>query len=646
MEYLKQITALFEFRLLLLIILWKITVIVFYKAYKNRSNKYLIAASIIFVVSVGNSVSIFKSFQTIPRILLSSPGNNLAIPAESPDIRIIFSMPVVYDKLIIHTNPPLEKTVKKNGYFWNLLPFGTSLTIVPRSTLPPGERLMIYLVDIKGIFTKGNGGEKLLEMQTDDPVVESITPPNNTENVAPSQEFIVRISSRINDIKEWTMQSDPTNSFSFEQVDDKTLRIKPDEPFRQGTSYNLILSQSPIIFSRSDKKIISQLDAKIKAEIKMSVVKPVYISSFVPDSNSANPQDPIVITFDEPMDSETFSDKIRIDPNVSFKSTWNDEKNKHTITSGELKKDTKYTVTIYKGIKTEKRGILESDAVYSFKTAGPLTLLESVPKDGNTNTTVDSVIKLTFDQKVPDSIKDQISINPEIEGNYSVKDNVVEFKPKSNLRYEAQYAVRISDGAPSVYGLPAAAEKTISFSTQLDQVLLQVPYFRQQTLFTCNIASARMLLAYRGVSVTEQDLISKIGYQARRGSGNPHKGYVDNFGTFWEAISKSVSAYRGNRILPSGKLNEILQEVKKGNPVMTWGQNGWSNPYDISWTASDGTFIKAVNGMHSVVVTGYTGSIENPQQIFVNDPWRGQYSMSKSLFLKRWSYYKMAMVVE
>jgi uncharacterized protein YvpB len=99
-------------------------------------------------------------------------------------------------------------------------------------------------------------------------------------------------------------------------------------------------------------------------------------------------------------------------------------------------------------------------------------------------------------------------------------------------------------------------------------------------------------------------------------------------------------------MITSGKLSDIIAELKKGNPVMTWGQNGWSTPRDISWTSSDGTFIHAINGMHSTVVRGFSGPDNNPTQIYLNDPWRGQYAIATSEFKRRWNYFLMAMVVD
>ena len=79
---------------------------------------------------------------------------------------------------------------------------------------------------------------------------------------------------------------------------------------------------------------------------------------------------------------------------------------------------------------------------------------------------------------------------------------------------------------------------------------------------------------------------------------------------------------------------------------MIWGQNGWSDPHEISWTSTTGEFIRAINGMHSSVVTGFKGTPDNPTEIYLNDPWRGQYTIATSEFLRRWGYFSVALSLD
>ncbi len=592
---------------------------------------------------LGNGI--IKSLRGVPKILFSSPGNNSTILSHAPDLTVTFSAPVVYSSLAVNTNPPIEFSIQRKGYFWNLLPFGTSLTVTPKTTLPQGERFMVYFANIEGPLTKGYGGEQLLEMNVDDMAAVRVLPPDNSENVSTGQEILVKFSSPIRYPNEWKAESDPKHPLTLEKLDNRTFRIKPTEPFRQGSSYRIILTHAQIIKNRSDESPVQTLDQRIIAEVRISTVRGAFISSFSPNGNGINPKDPIVIVFDQPMDEESVNDSVRVTPDVSVRKKWDNKTNTLTLEHSGLTNDTEYKVTLIKGLKTERGGTLTSDTEYTFRTAGALKLTDSNPAGGDKNAQTNA-IRLTFDQNVPQNITEYIDISPDIEGNFKVAGNVVEFTPKDGLKRQTAYTVKIAKDAPSEYGLPYPADEIISFTTSEDQVQLTVPFYKQQTLFTCNIAAARMLLAFRGISVSERDLIDKIGLGGKRGSGNPHKGYVDDFGTFWEAVLRGVTAYRSAHLIENGSLTDLLTEVKKGNPVMTWGWNGWSDPHSISWTSTDGTYINAVNGMHSMVVRGFSGSVENPTKLYINDPWRGQYTIDKDTFMRRWNYYKIALVME
>lgn len=654
MEYVKEIGSLFEVRWTLLLAATALTVSSWfyaYQAWKSQAGRKQIISLFVLsgsslAVSLLGSVASFSSLLRAPLVLTSTPTNGAVVLSQSPDIDIVFTDPVSYDSLAVYTYPPMDVLVKKSGFLWNLLPFGTKLTLSPTATLPPGERLMVYLANMEGPLTKGYGGEQLFEFTVENPTVLSADPSDTSQNVPVNQVFTVNLTTPVYSKDEWSVRSTPSHPFALEQIGEATLRISPEEPLRQGVSYEITLDHTPVLTHRKDKSIVRQMATVEKLRTRFSTVKPAFIASFAPNGGEVNPRSNIVMVFDQPMNVETLLKFIKITPEISYKSQWIPRENTLVLSHDELKKDTQYSVTLVRGIATEKGGILESDTTFQFKTAGPLRLLTASPKDGDKRASTSSPVTLTFNQKVPDAIREYIQISPEIKGTFTVKDNEVEFLPNTNLVNETVYSVKIRAGAPAAYGLPSPSETSVTFMTLPNQTILAVPFFKQQSQFTCNIAAARMLLSYRGITVSEQDLIDKIGIGGKRGSGNPHVGYVDDFGTFWEAVLKGVTQYRGARLLTTGTLTELLTEIENGNPVMTWGQNGWSDPHDISWTSTDGTYIKAVNGMHSMVVRGYEGSKDNPTQLFISDPWRGEYTLDTKEFLKRWSYYNIAMAIE
>jgi uncharacterized protein YvpB len=220
------------------------------------------------------------------------------------------------------------------------------------------------------------------------------------------------------------------------------------------------------------------------------------------------------------------------------------------------------------------------------------------------------------------------------------------FYPDKLLSFGTEYQIRLKAGIKSVNGSDSASEYGFSFTTAPEEFSIKMPYYRQETAFTCNIAAARMLLAFRGINISENGLKTEIGTSGSRGNGNPHLGYTAEYGTYWEPVAKTVSKYRPYRLFENWTLSELLREIVKGNPVMIWGQNGWSDPHEISWTNPDGTRIYAINGMHSYVVRGFVGTQADPTEILVNDPWRGITSISTAEFIRRWNYFKTALVLD
>jgi uncharacterized protein YvpB len=525
-----------------------------------------------------------------------------------------------------------------------LLPWATKITISPKTTLPPGGHFIFYLSDINGpLFHKY--GEQMINVTTRSVDVASIEPQDGSV-VAANQMFTVRLTETISNVREWSVMVDPPAIFYVEIADNQTLNFRPSQPLRQGSKYQLTFVENPIISDRATGKEVNHLGATTKKVIGVTTANAVDVKSLMPQDGGVDPNADIAITFQESMNKASVEKNITVSPAFTFGTKWENNDTKITLVNKPLEKDTEYTISLAKGTQTAKGGLLEAEISYHFHTAGPLKLEKSTPNNDAVEAPQKTSVSLVFDQNITDQTGSSITITPSTPGKVSVSGNKYQFIPDNQLLTDTKYTVTIPAGTSGTYGLPSSQPQTVSFSTIPNLTLLEVPYFHQDTLFTCNISAARMLLSYRGISVTEQQIIDTIGTGGPRGEGNPHKGYVNNYGTYWDAVSRGVATLRPIRMISSGKLADIIAELKKGNPVMTWGQNGWSTPRDISWTSTDGTFIHAINGMHSTVVRGFSGPENNPTEIYLNDPWRGQYAIATSEFMRRWNYFLMAMVVD
>ena len=93
--------------------------------------------------------------------------------------------------------------------------------------------------------------------------------------------------------------------------------------------------------------------------------------------------------------------------------------------------------------------------------------------------------------------------------------------------------------------------------------------------------------------------------------------------------------YRDARKLENATLFDVLTEVAGGNPVNVWGF--LASGKDISWRTKEGKYIKAVFGEHTRVITGFSGTPENPKTITLLDPIYGKIRMSAKGFEGNWA---------
>lgn len=177
-----------------------------------------------------------------------------------------------------------------------------------------------------------------------------------------------------------------------------------------------------------------------------------------------------------------------------------------------------------------------------------------------------------------------------------------------------------------------------------------VPFHRQEHALSCEIASLKMALDYYGVDVSEAVLISelKIDTSSPRQAGNiwgdPEKGFVGNidgkmpnsgYGVYEEPIAEVASKYRTAKPFKDAILEDILSAVAEKHPVIVWVP--LAGNYDISWKTLEGKDVVAQYGEHARVLIGFTGTINDPKNLFFLDPVYGQMRISKKEFVKGWN---------
>jgi uncharacterized protein YvpB len=345
-----------------------------------------------------------------------------------------------------------------------------------------------------------------------------------------------------------------------------------------------------------------------------------------------------------------------IEPTVVGAFTWKDDKNV-TFTPSGLAYETKYTVTLKKGLKSQGSGFFEQDVVKTFTTIGHVMVTEFSPRDGWSAVGINNQVKVTFDQEVDKkSAESKFAISPNVPGSFSWDGNTMIFTPSSAYGFSTKYTVTIASGVKTVKGQDSNKNFNMSFTTQEQTVKLAVPAYLQKYSLSCEIASLRMALAFKGHQVSEDTLLAQVGLDPTPHSGNtwgnPHKAFVgnvngrqmvDGYGVHWEPIGRVARMYGAATEFQGWNITQLTETIANGNSVVIWVYAGGG--YPTSWTTPDGQTIAAYRDEHAVTAVGFVGPASNPSQMIINDPLHGQVYWQRATFDKKWSSFGNAGVV-
>lgn len=187
-------------------------------------------------------------------------------------------------------------------------------------------------------------------------------------------------------------------------------------------------------------------------------------------------------------------------------------------------------------------------------------------------------------------------------------------------------------------------------------VLLDVPFHRQEHSLSCEMASLRSMLLYRGVDIAESYLIALLPFDPtpkRTGLwGDPHKGFVGDidgkmfktgYGVYWEPLAKVANNFRKAEYFTGWGTIRLAQELEKGNPVIVWNYLGKG---DLNaWKTPEGKIIVGINGEHTRVAMGYAGPKEDPSGFYLMDPIYGKIYEPIDEFRKKWAMFGYSGVV-
>jgi uncharacterized protein YvpB len=194
--------------------------------------------------------------------------------------------------------------------------------------------------------------------------------------------------------------------------------------------------------------------------------------------------------------------------------------------------------------------------------------------------------------------------------------------------------------------------------------ILDIPWYKQAFPLSCEAASLRMALAYRGISTTDAQILAIIGSDPRAAAvstdgtmrwGNPYLTFVGNangsevaltgYGTYYPTIAKAAAAL-GGQVLRAGEgitPADVYQAIRDGHPVVAWVTYHWVSAKRRDYVSFDEKTIPYAGPVeHAVTVYGVTAD-----DVYINDPWNGRERVSRQTFETSFATYNhMAVILQ
>ncbi len=304
--------------------------------------------------------------------------------------------------------------------------------------------------------------------------------------------------------------------------------------------------------------------------------------------------------------------------------------------------------------------------------AMPPRVVSVFPQDESSSLDISSPLIIKFNKPV-ERQKIIHSIAPEVYGEWKFEDPLIKnhlfrtmvFTPAVALKPNTIYKVMLGNITSSLsfgyvdsfsFSFTTAADGILNVANSQNKknqiTLIKIPFDWQDSPLSCEAASLKMGLASRGVNISEKDIMEKIGYDKtiHRDNiwGNPNEAFVGDingrmcttgYGVYGKAVAKAANHWRPAEYFSNWTLNQLISEIKLGNPVIFWGVLPVGHLTDCSWYTPQGEYIKAFKETHVRLVVGFIGDPENPSTIIIKDPLQGDLYWPTAQFLTNWKVY-------
>lgn len=611
-----------------------------------------------------------EAISPLPTVMSSYPAQEGHWQDYGKPVEINFNVPVSIASL--HPNISREEVKGEWVYvkYLGILPFTRKALFYPDSTLPPEQRLVVYMTGIKrpGVNEYHEHATNFFTHQL--PEVFATAPINSEKNVVVDQPITIELDKQNVDLAEWKFEFSDEVEFNTSQVGNKFI-LTPTTPLQQGETYDVKVYRTAIVKEFGTGQVYPFDNPTLINEFSFSTVRSPLVESFQPTGRSVKVDEPVIITFEEEMDQASVQQNLQVSPAFGYTATWKNNRTLHVTPVSPLEKETDYLIKIVSGARTRAGGVLNQDATFTFTTIGSVKVITTAPTNNGVRISRTSNISITFDQEVDHaSAQSKFSIAPNIAGNFSWSGNTMTFDPSGSFNFSTTYTVVISPGIASVFGLPGKETYSFVFTTVPNQTIIAgfgpEDWDKQDFTFSCGVAATKMALAWKGISASENTLINQMGrdtsvMNCSSGTcywGDPNRNYLGDpngsgaigtgqsaYGVHWEPIRRILANnYNITSVLRRNwSQTGLAAEVNAGRPVLVFWWNGVSSYYGtqggkrVDWIDSaTGNPVEAINGMHAILIVGYLGDVGNPTGFIALDPWYGYRTYTTANFNNQW----------
>lgn len=600
------------------------------------------------IIIIGISLLVFYLVPA-PKISKISPGANGENVSVESNVEIRFDRPVSRIDLEKKITPNIPGVWRFEVGFYKTH-FYRKLVFYPDVNFLPETTYTVELNNIKNVSKMSGFSNHSFSFKTEPlPNISSINPTEGSKEASLNTPIEIKLDRPNRDIASFEFAITPAVPFTLSKSKNgTTYQLTPKEKLKQGSSYKVDITRARLTKNK-DGEIVFVGTKYPQASSQFTTAYPPNVTAFTHSGDQARTVGPLEIKFTKNVDLNQLQKTLKIDPPTTTQITSIGD-SKMAIASEKLAYNTNYKITIPKGLSASDGTNTEEDIILDFKTIGPVKLLSTINSaESELAVGINNSLRFNFDQAVDkESTQGNFSISPKIDGTFGWEQNTLIFTPAKPFSHDTNYIVTFSPGIKSIDGQDSQETLKSSFFTESYVFKLNVPAFLQRYTLSCEAATLRMILAFRGIDESEDSLLVKIGFDPtpKEGDvwGDPHNAFVGDvkgkqmrtgYGVYWEPIERVAKQYRGAQAFTGWNIDQLTDELHKGHPVQIWTYSKGGNP--TTWQTPSGKQIQAVSGEHSIVAKGFVGKKENPKQIIVNDPLIGEIYMSQAEFNKKWN---------